>query len=166
MAVQLPVELNPRHACVHLDKKNWFNEAARHAALEFCATRPDELGSITPMLHAMHQYGSPLHYYDGIFDGTRSDDLVEGGKQGGFAASHLVALALKPVLQFADSKLKENGGCAPAISDDEYLLDRPPEAAVYPQYKVNLEKIGGSLNEVKTPQRRATWCYVRASLTP
>jgi hypothetical protein len=52
MAVQPNLEPNPRHACVHLDKKNWFNQAARHAALEFCATRPDELGPITPMLHA------------------------------------------------------------------------------------------------------------------
>ena len=89
------------------------------------------------MLHAMHQYGSPLHYYDG----TRSDDMVEGGQQGAVAASHLSALALQPVLQSADSKLKENGGCALATSDDEYFLGDPMDvAAVYPEYKVNLGK--------------------------
>ena len=82
-----------------------FNEIARHAALEFCASRPEELGQITPMLHAMHEHGSPLHYHDG----TRADDMVEGGKQGGVAAaparklgrndnaaSHLAALSGTP----------------------------------------------------------------------
>ena len=49
-----------------------------------------------------------------------ADDVVEGGKQGGVAASHLVAMALHPVLQAADSKLKVNGGCVLAISDDGY----------------------------------------------
>ena len=40
---------------------------------------------------------SPLHYYH---DGTRADEMVEGGKQGGVAASHLAALALQPVLDY------------------------------------------------------------------
>jgi hypothetical protein len=41
--------------------------------------------------------------------------MVEGGKQGGVAASHLAALALQPVLLAADSILKVNGGCVLAI---------------------------------------------------
>ncbi len=49
----------------------------RHAALQFCASRP-KLAPIMPALHALHENGSPLHYHDG----TRADDAVEGGKQG------------------------------------------------------------------------------------
>ena len=85
--------------------------------------------------------------------------MVEGGQQGAVAASHLSALALQPVLQSADSKLKENDGCALAISDDEYFLGDPMDvAAVYPEYKVNLGKIGGSLNEVKNAALLGATC--------
>ncbi len=70
-------------------------------------------------MYALHEYGSPLHYHDG----TRADDMVEGGQQGSvLVAAHLAALALQPVLQAADSKLKENGGCVLAIADDVYML--------------------------------------------
>ena len=85
--------------------------------------------------------------------------MVEGGQQGAVAASHLSALALQPVLHFADSKLKENDACALAISDDEYFLGDPMDiAAVYPEYKVNLGKIGGLLNEVKNAALLGATC--------
>jgi hypothetical protein len=78
--------------------------------------------------------------------------MVEGGKQGGVAASHLAALAPQPVLLAADSILEVNGGCVlairvadgpmPVIADDAYMLRvGSPEdiAAVYPDYKANLK---------------------------
>jgi hypothetical protein len=70
--------------------------------------------------------------------------MLEGGKQGGVATSHLAALpvALQPVLLAAaraDSKLKVNGGCvfATGFSDDAHLhgdpldiVDVPPPPAI------------------------------------
>jgi hypothetical protein len=98
-------------------------------------------------MHATHEHGSPLHYHDG----TRADDAVEGGKQGGVMAGHLAALALQPVLIAADNALKEHGGCARAIIDDGYLLGPPAAlAAILPEYKKNLKAVGGSLNEAKS----------------
>ena len=77
LTVQLHLEAKPDDAAIKLDSENCFNEAMRHAALQFCASRP-KLASITPAMHATHEHGSPLHYHDG----TRADDAVEGGKQG------------------------------------------------------------------------------------
>ncbi len=71
----------------------------------------------------------PLHYHDG----TRADDAVEGGKQGGVMAGQLAALALQPVLTAADSSAltwRESGGCALAIIDDGYMLG-PTKALAY-----------------------------------
>ena len=104
-------------AAIKLDNENHFNMVVRHAALQFCASRP-KLAPIMPSLHALHEYGSPLHYHDG----TRADDAVEGGKQGGVMAGQLAALAPQPVLIAADSALRESGGFATAIIDDGYLL--------------------------------------------
>ncbi len=87
-----------------------------------------------PALHATHEYGSPLHYHDG----TRADDAVEGGKQGGVMAGQLAALALQPVLIIAaDSALRESGGFATAIIDDGYLLG-PPKVVEIQFIKLNL----------------------------
>ena len=93
MIVQLHLEEEPEHAAIKLDNENHFNMVMRHAALQFCASKP-KLAPIMPALHATHEYGSPLHYHDG----TRADDAVEGGKQGGVMAGQLAALALQPVL--------------------------------------------------------------------
>ncbi len=102
MIVRLHLEEEPEHAAIKLDNlldnENHFNMVMRHAALQFCASRP-KLAPIMPSLHALHEYGSPLHYHDG----TRADDAVEGGKQGGVMAGQLAALALQPVLIAADS---------------------------------------------------------------
>ena len=155
LAVRLHLELRPDHAGIKLDSENHFNETMRHAALEFCASRPAELGPIIPMVHALHAYGNPLHYHDG----TRSDDMVEGGKQGSVIAGHLAAFALQPVLLAADSKLKENGGCVLAIADDVYMLAHPDDIiAVFPEYKANLKKVGGSINEAKSAALLGATC--------
>ena len=85
---------------------------------------------------------------------TRADDTVEGGKRG--CPSQV---ALQPVLLAADSKLKENGGCVLAISDDAYMLGPPEDiAAVYPDYKANLKKIGRSINEARGSAVRCLVC--------
>ena len=125
------LELHPSHAAIKLDNENHFGEVMRHAALQFCASRP-KLAPFIPTLHALHEYGgSPLHYHDG----PRADDTAEGGMQGSVVSGHLAALALQPVLIAADSALKESDGCAMAIIDDGYLLG-PVEAlaAVFPHY--------------------------------
>ena len=145
MIVQLHLEKEPEHAAIKLDNENHFNESMRHAALQFCASRP-KLAPIMPALHATHEYGSPLHYHDG----TRADDAVEGGKQGGVMAGQLAALALQPVLVAADSALRASGGFATAIIDDGYLLGHPKALVeVLAEYKKNLKAIGGKLNEDK-----------------
>ena len=120
MIVRLHLEEEPEHAAIKLDNENHFNEVLRHAALQFCASRP-KLAPIMPALHATHEYGSPLHYHDGI----RADDAAEGGKQGGVMAGQLAALALQPMLIAADSALRESGGFATAIIDEGYLLGPP-----------------------------------------
>ena len=101
----------------------------------------------------------PLHYHDG----TRADDAVEGGKQGGVMAGQLAALALQPVLTAAGSALKESGGFATAIIDDGYLLG-PTKAlvAVLTEYKKNLKAIGGSLNEDKSAALLGAKCELPA----
>ncbi len=71
MLVRLHLEKEPEHAAIKLDNENHFNDSMRHAALQFCASRP-KLAPIMPALHATHEYGSPLHYHDG----TRADDAV------------------------------------------------------------------------------------------
>jgi hypothetical protein len=155
LIVQLHLETRTDHAAIKLDSENHFNEAKRRAALEFCASRPAELGPITPVIHALHEYGSPLHYHDG----TRADDMVEGGQQGSVLAAHLAALALQPVLQTADNKLKENGGCVLAIADDVYMLAHPDDiVAVFPEYKANLKEMGGSINEAKNAALLGATC--------
>ena len=54
MTVQLHLELYTDHAAVKLDNESHFNEVMRHAALVFCASRP-EIAQITPALHALHE---------------------------------------------------------------------------------------------------------------
>jgi hypothetical protein len=66
LIVQLHLETHTDHVAIKLDSENHFNEAKRRAALEFCASRPAELGPITPVIHALHEYGSPLHYCSGF----------------------------------------------------------------------------------------------------
>ena len=158
MIVRLHLEQEPENAAIKLDNENHFNESMRHAALQFCASRP-KLAPIMPALHATHEYGSPLHYHDG----TRADDAVEGGKQGGVMAGQLAALALQPVLVAADSALRESGGCALAIIDDGYLLGPPKVlAAVLTEYKKNLKAIGGKLNEDKSAALLGARCELPA----
>ena len=57
MIVQLHLEQEPEHAANKLDNQNLFNEVMRHAALQFCASRP-KLAPIMPALHALNEYGS------------------------------------------------------------------------------------------------------------
>jgi len=154
MTVQLHLELHTSHAAIKLDNENHFGEVMRHAALQFCASRP-RLAPLIPTLHALHEYGSPLHYPDG----ERAPDTVEGGMQGSVASSHLAAMALQPVLIAADRALKESDGCALAIIDDGYLLG-PTEAlvTVFQQYKANLKAIGGSLNDAKSAALLGATC--------
>jgi hypothetical protein len=40
MIVQLHLEQEPEHAANKLDNQNHFNEVMRHAALQFCASKP------------------------------------------------------------------------------------------------------------------------------
>ena len=158
LTVQLYLEEKPDDAAIKLDSESCSNEAMRHAALQFCASRP-KLASITPAMHAIHAHGSPLHYHDG----TRADDAVDGGLQGNVMAGHLAALALQPVLLAADRALKEHGGCARAIIDDGYLLGPPAAlAAVLPEYKKNLKAVGGSLNEAKSAVLLGATCKLPA----
>ena len=158
LTVQLHLELHPSHAAIKLDNENHFGEVMRHAALQFCASRP-KLAPFIPTLHALHEYGSPLHYHDG----ERADDTVEGGMQGSVVSGHLAALALQPVLIAADSALKESDGFAVAIIDDGYLCGHPEAlAAVFPQYKANLKEIGGTLNEAKGAALLGATCELPA----
>ena len=158
LTVQLHLELHPSHAAIKLDNENHFGEVMRHAALQFCASRP-KLAPFIPTLHALHEYGSPLHYHDG----ERADDTVEGGMQGSVVSGHLAALALQPVLIAADSALKESDGFAVAIIDDGYLCGHPEAlAAVFPQYKANLKAIGGTLNEAKSAALLGATCELPA----
>ncbi len=93
LSVQLHLEMRTDHVAIKLDSVNHFNEVMRRAALEFCASRPAELGPIIPLIHALHEYGSPLHYHDG----TRADDMVEGGQQGSVLAFFLGSMLQSPV---------------------------------------------------------------------
>ncbi len=40
MIVRLHLEKEPEHAAIKLDNESHFNESMRHAALQFCASRP------------------------------------------------------------------------------------------------------------------------------
>lgn len=87
-------------------------------------------------------------------------------RQGSVAAtgSHPAALSLHPVLQAADSKLREEGAsvslseelCVLTISDDAHLIGHPESiVAVYPQYKENLKKIGGTVHTQRREAKNA-----------
>jgi hypothetical protein len=58
MIVQLHLEQEPEHA-IKLDNENHFNEVMRHAAFQFCASRP-KLAPIMPALHPCATLSFPL----------------------------------------------------------------------------------------------------------